>query len=176
MTRHCQILLSLALSIALVFYNKDRPARQLQSAGSIICLLALAELSSSHMQLCGAVQVLIGHSLGGKVVMSMAEQFGLRGTTLPRPVQAGPLAAAYVVKQLLPQAGHVMLDDWVLSEARISTFLLVMSYPREVHMISSMCHQVSVIRTSRWPERMASLSDCDLWLVAYGTVQSSTAC
>ena len=29
-------------------------------------------------------QVLIGHSLGGKVVMSMAEQFGKR---LPRPVQ-----------------------------------------------------------------------------------------
>ena len=32
-------------------------------------------------------EVLIGHSFGGKVVMSMGEQFGASGKRLPRPVQ-----------------------------------------------------------------------------------------
>ncbi len=32
-------------------------------------------------------ELLIGHSFGGKVVMSMAEQFGRRGSRLPRPVK-----------------------------------------------------------------------------------------
>ena len=32
-------------------------------------------------------EVLIGHSFGGKVVMSMGEQFGGSGKRLPRPVQ-----------------------------------------------------------------------------------------
>ena len=32
-------------------------------------------------------EVLIGHSFGGKVVMSMADQFGRIGPHLPRPVQ-----------------------------------------------------------------------------------------
>lgn len=32
-------------------------------------------------------EVLIGHSFGGKVVMSMADQFGRIGPRLPRPVQ-----------------------------------------------------------------------------------------
>lgn len=32
-------------------------------------------------------EVLIGHSFGGKVVMSMADQFGRRGSRLPRPVK-----------------------------------------------------------------------------------------
>ena len=32
-------------------------------------------------------EVLIGHSFGGKVVMSMAQQFGLVGMRLPRPVK-----------------------------------------------------------------------------------------
>jgi pimeloyl-ACP methyl ester carboxylesterase len=39
-------------------------------------------------------QMLIGHSFGGKVVMSMARQFGV--SSLPRPVQVG--AAAFVEK------------------------------------------------------------------------------
>lgn len=34
-------------------------------------------------------EVLIGHSFGGKVVMSMGEQFGASGKRLPRPVQVG---------------------------------------------------------------------------------------
>lgn len=34
-------------------------------------------------------EVLIGHSFGGKVVMSMVEQFGRIGRTLPKPVQVG---------------------------------------------------------------------------------------
>ncbi|KAK9792999.1 hypothetical protein WJX73_005778 [Symbiochloris irregularis] len=38
-------------------------------------------------------QALIGHSMGGKVVMSMAEQFALRGANLPRPVQVWVLDA-----------------------------------------------------------------------------------
>ena len=33
-------------------------------------------------------EVLIGHSFGGKVVMSMVDQFGRIGSRLPRPVQA----------------------------------------------------------------------------------------
>ena len=33
-------------------------------------------------------EVLVGHSFGGKVVMSMVEQFGRIGSRLPRPVQA----------------------------------------------------------------------------------------
>jgi len=33
--------------------------------------------------------MLVGHSFGGKVVMSMAHQFGLR---LPRPVQVRPVS------------------------------------------------------------------------------------
>lgn len=45
-------------------------------------------------------QVLIGHSLGGKVVMSMAEQFGLRSTTLPRPVQVLCDIAAFASQHL----------------------------------------------------------------------------
>ena len=32
-------------------------------------------------------EILIGHSFGGKVVMSMADQFGRIGPRLPRPVQ-----------------------------------------------------------------------------------------
>lgn len=32
-------------------------------------------------------EVLIGHSFGGKVVLSMGEQFGASGNRLPRPVQ-----------------------------------------------------------------------------------------
>ena len=32
-------------------------------------------------------EVLIGHSFGGKVVLSMGEQFGASGHRLPRPVQ-----------------------------------------------------------------------------------------
>ena len=41
-------------------------------------------------------EVLIGHSFGGKVVMSMADQFGRIGPRLPRPVQVSvaPTAAA----------------------------------------------------------------------------------
>ena len=35
------------------------------------------------------MQALIGHSMGGKVVMTMAEQFSSRATSLPRPVQVG---------------------------------------------------------------------------------------
>ena len=35
-------------------------------------------------------EVLVGHSFGGKVVMSMVEQFGRLGSRLPRPVQARP--------------------------------------------------------------------------------------
>ena len=37
-------------------------------------------------------EVLIGHSFGGKVVMSMADQFGRIGPRLPRPVQVSPKA------------------------------------------------------------------------------------
>lgn len=37
--------------------------------------------------------MLVGHSFGGKVVMSMAHQFGTR---LPRPVQVCELASPYV--------------------------------------------------------------------------------
>jgi len=33
-------------------------------------------------------EVLVGHSFGGKVVMSMVEQFGRIGSRLPRPLQA----------------------------------------------------------------------------------------
>ena len=32
-------------------------------------------------------EILIGHSFGGKVIMSMADQFGRIGPRLPRPVQ-----------------------------------------------------------------------------------------
>ena len=32
-------------------------------------------------------EILIGHSFGGKVVMSMADQFGRIGPRMPRPVQ-----------------------------------------------------------------------------------------
>ena len=39
----------------------------------------------SHLKLFP--EVLIGHSFGGKVVMSMADQFGRIGPRLPRPVQ-----------------------------------------------------------------------------------------
>ena len=39
-------------------------------------------------------QALIGHSMGGKVVMTMAEQFSARAATLPRPVQARSLLAS----------------------------------------------------------------------------------
>ena len=35
-------------------------------------------------------EVLVGHSFGGKVVMSMVDQFGRLGSRLPRPVQARP--------------------------------------------------------------------------------------
>lgn len=38
-------------------------------------------------------EVLIGHSFGGKVVMSMGEQFGASGKRLPRPVQVWVLDA-----------------------------------------------------------------------------------
>ncbi|EIE20026.1 alpha/beta-hydrolase, partial [Coccomyxa subellipsoidea C-169] len=38
-------------------------------------------------------EVLIGHSFGGKVVMSMADQFGRIGPRLPRPVQVWVLDA-----------------------------------------------------------------------------------
>jgi len=36
-------------------------------------------------------ELLIGHSFGGKVVMSMADQFGRRGSRLPRPVKVPTL-------------------------------------------------------------------------------------
>ena len=39
-------------------------------------------------------EVLVGHSFGGKVVMSMVEQFGRLGSRLPRPVQARSRALA----------------------------------------------------------------------------------
>lgn len=40
-------------------------------------------------------ELLIGHSFGGKVVMSMADQFGRRGSRLPRPVKVrGPVLEA----------------------------------------------------------------------------------
>lgn len=55
-----------------------RPHTVAAAANDILVLLSQLKLFP---------QVLIGHSLGGKVVMSMAEQFGLRSTTLPRPVQ-----------------------------------------------------------------------------------------
>ena len=42
------------------------------------------------------MQALIGHSLGGKVVMTMAEQFSARATSLPRPVQVQPQLSLHV--------------------------------------------------------------------------------
>lgn len=48
------------------------------SAGDVLALLRQLRLFP---------EVLVGHSFGGKVVMSMAEQFGGIATRLPRPVQ-----------------------------------------------------------------------------------------
>ena len=48
------------------------------AAGDVLRLLGRLKLFPEQ---------LIGHSFGGKVVMSMAEQFGRRGSRLPRPVK-----------------------------------------------------------------------------------------
>ena len=48
------------------------------SAGDVLALLRQLRLFP---------EVLVGHSFGGKVVMSMAEQFGSIASRLPRPVQ-----------------------------------------------------------------------------------------
>lgn len=51
------------------------------SAGDVLALLRQLKLFP---------EVLAGHSFGGKVVMSMAEQFGHIASRLPRPVQVRP--------------------------------------------------------------------------------------
>lgn len=50
------------------------------SAGDVLALLRQLKLFP---------EVLVGHSFGGKVVMSMAEQFSNITSRLPRPVQVG---------------------------------------------------------------------------------------
>lgn len=49
-------------------------------------------------------EVLIGHSFGGKVVMSMADQFGRIGPRLPRPVQVCFLFALVLGSRCLAYA------------------------------------------------------------------------
>ena len=45
-------------------------------------------------------EILIGHSFGGKVVMSMADQFGRIGPRMPRPVQVcGHLACYFLATE-----------------------------------------------------------------------------
>ena len=57
----------------------QRQGNSLESAASdVLGLLSYLKLFP---------EVLIGHSFGGKVVMSMADQFGRIGPRLPRPVQ-----------------------------------------------------------------------------------------
>ncbi|KAK9812876.1 hypothetical protein WJX72_005084 [[Myrmecia] bisecta] len=72
------------------------------AAGDILRLLAQLKLFP---------EVLIGHSFGGKVVMSMAEQFGRIGMQMPRPVQVWVLDA-------LPGANWVVSAGFSLHIAR----------------------------------------------------------
>jgi pimeloyl-ACP methyl ester carboxylesterase len=58
--------------------TSHRPNGVESAAGDVLDLLR-------HLKLFP--EVLIGHSFGGKVVMSMADQFGRIGPRLPRPVQ-----------------------------------------------------------------------------------------
>ena len=54
------------------------------SAGDVLALLRQLKLFP---------EVLVGHSFGGKVVMSMAQQFSSIGSRMPCPVQVSDLAA-----------------------------------------------------------------------------------
>lgn len=64
------------------------PHNVMTSAKDILSLLSQLRLFP---------QVLAGHSFGGKVVMSMAEQFSSLTSHLPRPVQVSSPRAAPIV-------------------------------------------------------------------------------
>lgn len=51
---------------------------------------AAADVLNLLRQLKLFPEALVGHSFGGKVVMSMADQFGRKAPRLPRPVQVTP--------------------------------------------------------------------------------------
>ena len=54
-------------------------------------------------------EILIGHSFGGKVIMSMADQFGRIGPRLPRPVQVRCASSAALPASSCPciTGGHI---------------------------------------------------------------------
>ena len=59
------------------------------SAGDVLALLRQLKLFP---------EVLVGHSFGGKVVMSMAQQFSSVGSRMPCPVQV-PSCRTYLMHQ-----------------------------------------------------------------------------
>ena len=64
-------------------------------------------------------EILIGHSFGGKVIMSMADQFGRIGPRLPRPVQARCISSvAFPLSHLAPVSPGLCFGQGESSAAR----------------------------------------------------------
>ena len=71
-------------------------------------------------------EVLIGHSFGGKVVMSMGEQFGASGKRLPRPVQVKYHGVCFQFAPSMVLAMHFLQAGiCVVQQAEAVTFCIL---------------------------------------------------
>ena len=99
------------------------------SAGDVLALLRQMKLFP---------EVLVGHSFGGKVVMSMAQQFGQVGMRLPRPVQVLNRQKFATSGRRLPQIRKTYIPLWKVCGSPSLTVVAGYTHPSH-HQVGGNC-------------------------------------